>query len=49
MRTLLIGIYIWEVMESGYEEPNNWITLKEVYRIKRKESNKNNPLSLYHI
>eukprot|EP00253_Pinus_taeda_P001749 PITA_01749 len=49
MLTFLIGKYVYEIVESGYEEPSDWNTLTTNERITRKQARKKNAQALFHI
>eukprot|EP00253_Pinus_taeda_P009270 PITA_09270 len=49
MLTFLIGNDLWEIVESGYEEPTYWNALIANERTTRKEARKKNAQALFHI
>ena len=49
MLTFLIGKDLWEIVESGYEEPADWNALTANERTTRKEARKKNAQALFHI
>lgn len=49
MLTFLIGKDLWEIIESGYEEPTDWNALTANERTSRKEARKKNAQALFHI
>eukprot|EP00253_Pinus_taeda_P005517 PITA_05517 len=49
MLTFLIGKDLWEILESGYEEPTDWNSLTANERTTRKEARKKNAQALFHI
>eukprot|EP00253_Pinus_taeda_P009494 PITA_09494 len=49
MLTFLIGKDLWEIVESGYEEPTDWNALTANERTTRKEARKKNAQALFHI
>ena len=49
MLTFFIGRDLWEIIESGYEEPADWNALTTNERTARKEARKKNAQALFHI
>ena len=49
MLTFFIGKDLWEIVESGYEEPADWNALTANERTTRKEARKKNAQALFHI
>eukprot|EP00253_Pinus_taeda_P026479 PITA_26479 len=49
MLTFLIGKDLWEIVESGYEEPADWNVLTANERTTIKEARKKNAQALFHI
>lgn len=49
MLTLFIGKYLWEIVESRYEEPADWNALIANERTTRKEARKKNAQAFFHI
>ena len=49
MMTFLIGKDLWEIVETGYAEPEDWTTLNANDRVAKKESRRKNVQALFHI
>jgi hypothetical protein len=49
MMTFFIGKFLWEIVEMGYAEPEDWTTLNENDRVAKKESRRKNAQALFHI
>eukprot|EP00253_Pinus_taeda_P017610 PITA_17610 len=49
MLTFFIGKDLWEIVESGYEEPADWNARTTNERTTRKEERKKNAQALFHI
>ena len=49
MMTFLIGKDLWEIVETGYAEPEDWTTLNANDRVAKKESRRKNAQALFHI
>jgi hypothetical protein len=49
MMTFLIGKDLWEIVEMGYAEPEDWTTLTANDRVAKNESRKKNAQDLFHI
>jgi len=49
MLTFLIGKDLWEIVESGYDEPADWNALIANEKTTRKEARKKNAQALFHI
>jgi hypothetical protein len=49
MMTLFIGKDLWEIVETGYVEPEDWTTLNANDRVAKKESRRKNAQALFHI
>jgi hypothetical protein len=49
MMTFFIGKFLWEIVETGYAEPEDWTTLNENDRVAKKESRRKNAQDLFHI
>eukprot|EP00253_Pinus_taeda_P002965 PITA_02965 len=49
MLTFFIGKDLWEIVESGYEEPADWNAFTANERTTRKEARKKNAQALFHI
>ena len=49
MMTFLIRKDLWEIVETGYAEPEDWTTLNANDRVSKKESRRKNAQALFHI
>jgi hypothetical protein len=49
MMTFLIGKDLWEIVEMGYEELEDWTTLTANDRVAKTKSRKKNAQALFHI
>jgi hypothetical protein len=46
---LFIGKDLWEIVETGYAEPEDWTTLTANDRVAKNESRRKNAQALFHI
>ena len=49
MLNFFIGKDLWEIVESGYDEPEDWNAVTANENTRRKDARKKNDQSLFHI
>jgi len=48
MKRLVIGKGLWDIIEDGYVDPD-WATLSQADRPTKREAQKKNSFTIYHI
>ena len=49
MKILLIWKGLWYIVEEGYSDPTDWITLGDQTKTTKKLGQRNNSFALYHL